>query len=147
MSKISRNLFLLAVAAPLAWVTTHCSQNTDTYANKFSNKRLSNVRVAKELNLFQRIISRHCDCDSFLIRYSPYRNLMGILLVDYENNGYKIEVFDIYAQKKIFDFEPFTMPIDDFRLNEDTVIVNFADMYGTQIAYDVFTTEVVWSTH
>ena len=119
--------------ASLAYVNTNCSKAAP-----------SKVRAANEANLYEYVISKHYRCGSFLVRYSPYRNLMGVLMIDHENNGYRIEIFNIHSQKKIFDFEPVTLPIADFRLNEDTVIVDFADIYGTQIAYDVYTGGIIW---
>ena len=103
-------------------------------------------RAYRSPDLVGYVFSRHWDCDSFLIRYSPYRNLMGVLMIDKTNNGYILEIFNVYTKQKVFNFEPMTMPISDFRLNEDNVIVYFSDVYGTQIAYDVYTGEVLWST-
>jgi len=71
---------------------------------------------------------------------------MGVLMIDHSNNGYRVEIFDIHTQKKIFDFEPITMTIGDFILHEDMIIVHFSDVYGTQIAYDVFTGDIIWQT-
>lgn len=112
-----------------------------------SESIIQNNKGYREASIFDHVTSKYYNCSSFLIKYSPYRNLIGFLFVDASNDGYKIAVFDIYYQKKIFDFEPITLPIDDFKLNEDLVIVDFADVYGTQIAYDVFTGAVVWQTN
>ena len=95
-------------------------------------------------DLVSYIVDWNYDCDAFLLRFSPLRNLLGVLLIDHDNNGFKIEIFNIYTREKIFEFEPITMPIEEFRLNENSVIVNFADAYGTQICYDIYTAGVIW---
>jgi len=136
MKKISNKILLSLLVSSAFCVSAYCSQVV-----------LPQAKRTNEANLFDYITSRHYRCGSFLVRYSPFRNLMGVLMIDCENNGYRIEIFEIYSQKKIFNFEPVTMPIDDFRLNEDSVIVNFADVYGSQIAYDVFTGAIIWQTN
>ena len=100
----------------------------------------------KDTRLLGHLFDKHWDCNSFLVKYSPYRNFMAVLMIDKGNNGYKIEIFDTYTKQKIFDFEPMTMPINDFILREDRIIVHFADAYGSQIAYDIYTGEMLWST-
>jgi len=106
----------------------------------------SQEAVCKNPDLLGYVFARHWDCDSFLIRYSPYKNLVGVLMIDKHNNGYILEIFNIFNKQKVFDFQPVTVPISDFRLNENNVIVSFSDAYGMQIAYDVYTGEILWQT-
>ncbi|MFC1842622.1 hypothetical protein ACFLYU_03120 [Candidatus Dependentiae bacterium] len=136
--------FILLVVLLLAF---GCSYQSLSYAEcSCCEEDCAANRGYKDPKLLGCVFDKHWDCDSFLIKYSPYRNLMAVLMIDKSNNGYKIEIFNTYSKQKIFDFEPMTMPMNDFVLGEDRIIVHFSDTYGTQIAYDVFTGEILWRT-
>jgi len=139
---IHKTLLSLLVACGLC----NCATGSTSYDSGYSsNSTSSNLnKFSKRADLASYIIDWNYSCDAFLMRFSPYRNLLGVLLIDSSNNGYKIEIFDIYNRERIFEFEPVTMPIEDFKLNESSIMVNFADNYGTQISYDIYTGSVLW---
>ena len=134
-------LSLLVVCSVYSCATCSTSYSISYSSNSTSR---STDKSSGRADLVSYIIDWNYNCDSFLIRFSPFRNLVGALLIDSSNNGYKIEIFDIYTREKIFEFEPMTMPIEDFKLNEGSIMVNFADNYGTQISYDIYTGGVLW---
>jgi len=81
------------------------------------------------------VCEKNANFDSFVVKYSEDKKFVGILSVNKDGKGYKIQVFDISSQKCVFNFIESSAQIKDFEFKDDVVVLKYADYIGSKKAF------------
>jgi len=95
------------------------------------------LRTATATDAIASVCENNASFDSLVVKYSADKKFVGILFVNKDGKGYKIQVFEVATQKCIFNFIPAaSVKSFEFRDN-DVLVLRFADMLGSKKAFNL----------
>jgi len=103
----------------------------------------SDLRMTPGETIMEHIFSQYGK-RNFLVKYRDDERFVGVLVVNDDNVGNALKVFNVHTQEQVFEFTDQEKKVVNFKFKKDAVVIFYKSTFWEErIAYDLYTGRVV----